>query len=827
MGFGNIIPYVTLAAALAVPGMLPAAAAWLAPYITTGIVVAGSMLSAALTEDVSPQLSAASLERGIKANTCSTQEDIKVVYGQRRVGGNTVFRGVSGDNNEILWIVDALGEGECEGIAQVDDVDQVFLNDKLYTEFGGNVEYWFHSGSATQTYDTNLHAAIPEWTDNMRYTTYIVWKLTYDRNYFQSVPSRQLVLKGRKLYDFRDVSTAYSNNPVLTKYDYQTNSRYGLSIAAAKFDTGAGGSWRAAADYCDTKSWVFNMAITGQQAQDILDTILAHFRGELVWWDGKYYLRFADLNEESSCMTLSDKHIAQDEETGKALISIGEPSAFDVPDGLSVLYVDPDKNYVTDTLQIGETTGFIQELKLLGASRQQAADLGVYFLERKQLGRTVTGTFRDDTVKLEPHDIVTLSTTALSISSQLMRVIEANIRENGLIDLTLLYEQTLLYDDDYNLDTEGTYQCSLPDPTDEPPSVGNVQKTEETYDYRLRTFTRLKITFDPPASYAWLSHIEVYLSYDDSNWTYLYDVNTDFNIDNVEEGKTYYIRLKVVSIWGTKQKDENDYKISHTVGGHTSAPASLGSLNAVVNANTINLYAQKVSDPDVELYEFRLGSAWSGGIFLAALRSPNLSLYGVKPGNHTFIANTLSNNALYGGTPRIAAAALKDPPDGWTVQATETCDYNGVGTHDNTEHTTYDSDDYLKCSHTGGVLTGTYKSPIYDRGSSGRYMIYLLADIVVTGTGTTWDDVIPDPDTWNELNIATRSWVEIFELLAGPSVQIKLLYGETSPPANEVEKLEILSCIVTARYFQVKIIITDPSDAVNALVEHFTLKFCQ
>ena len=125
------------------------------------------------------------------------------------------------------------------------------------------------------------------------------------------------------------------------------------------------------------------------------------------------------------------------------------------------------------------------------------------------------------------------------------------------------------------------------------------------------------------------------------------------------------------------------------------------------------------------------------------------------------------------------------------------------------------------------MLVGTYTSPIYDRGSSARYLIYLLADIVVTGTGTTWDDVIPSPDKWSDINIDTRPWVEIFELAAGPSVSIKLKYGETSPPTSEVEKLEILSAIVTGRYFQVEITITDPSEAVNALVEHFTLKFCQ
>jgi len=48
---------------------------------------------------------------------------------------------------------------------------------------------------------------------------------------------------------------------------------------------------------------------------------------------------------------------------------------------------------------------------------------------------------------------------------------------------------------------------------------------------------------------------------------------------------------------------------------------------------------------------------------------------GAKPGTFTFWINTLSNNGLYGDTPRSAEATVVDPPKGWTVQQTETDDY--------------------------------------------------------------------------------------------------------------------------------------------------------
>jgi hypothetical protein len=111
----------------------------------------------------------------------------------------------------------------------------------------------------------------------------------------------------------------------------------------------------------------------------------------------------------------------------------------------------------------------------------------------------------------------------------------------------------------------------------------------------------------------------------------------------------------------------------------------LAALYAIHNQNTINLWADRLSDDDIEAYEFRTGTSWNVGVFLASLRSPNFSLSGVKPGQHTFFANTLGNNGLYGTSPQSATITLQDPPDGynqaqnrrWTVQNTQTDDYEG------------------------------------------------------------------------------------------------------------------------------------------------------
>jgi len=331
--------------------------------------------------------------RGIKVNTRATDAPLKVVYGQLRVGGNDVYLHTAGENNRELWVVQTLAEGEC------DSISEIRLGEKDVSEFGSNVSYWFYSGTATQTYDTHLHAVDSRWTDNYRHTAYIVWKLIYDANKFQSLPERTVLLKGKKVYDFRTGTTAWSDNPVLCLYDFMTNTRYGLGFDSDRFDLS---TWEAAANYCDDKGWKLNMAIDDSKAAvDWIEEILMHFRGTLRWWDGKFYLHYADLNYESPVMEIDDSMILQDR-SGKAAISIEQPRMFQKPDIVRVSYVRADKEYTVDTLVIGDVEGIPKDLELSGCTdRQQAAVLGTYWLERWKLDRRIHLTARDQCVQLE------------------------------------------------------------------------------------------------------------------------------------------------------------------------------------------------------------------------------------------------------------------------------------------------------------------------------------------------------------------------------------------------------------------------------------------
>ena len=78
--------------------------------------------------------------------------------------------------------------------------------------------------------------------------------------------------------------------------------------------------------------------------------------------------------------------------------------------------------------------------------------------------------------------------------------------------------------------------------------------------------------------------------------------------------------------------------------------------------------------------------------------------------------------------------------------------------------------------------------------------------------------------TWDDAQADTRTWAQIFSTSEGAKVEMTLKYGDTNPPTNAVTKMEILTAVVTGRYFQTVTTITDPSDGVNAYVMKQVLK---
>jgi hypothetical protein len=812
----------------AIPMVLMIAAAavktgWVA-YALYAAALASSYFIAKMTAPGSAKVDAL----GSQINGCDTAKSLPLVYGRSRVGINKVYKGTNGSDNKYLHIIGTLCEGEIEGIVQEDGVDQIFLDDKLYTAYGNRVYYEIFNGSATQNVCSTLHNAIWEWNDPLRNTAYIYIRLQYDMNKFQGEPEVTVEIDGLKVYNPATGLTAYSQNPALCARDFLVRSsrRGGMGYAASRIDDT---SITDAAAYCTAKGWLCDLVINNNQpAVDNFSDILGCFRGALIYSANKFKLKYRDLNYEAVSMSLTDDDIIE------KTLSVTQPDIFGTPNALVCKYPDAEKKYQITDFTFPDSTAIAvdgdyreETVNLLGVKDlSNVQRLAAYFLERMRINKTADLMTGSRGIALEPHDLVTLTASRTGWEAKQFRVTSAQMHYSGEVALGLEEEYSSFYDDVYNPQAHSWHDTTLPDPGDTIPSVTSVSITEETYSYRGRSFTRVKVDFDPPAEedYPWWDYANIYISLDGGGtWKFATKATSDYLIDPVEEGKTYYCKIQSVNIWGAVQDFGDAYSASLTVTGRmATAPGNLASLTATAHGDAVAIMASPLTDPDIDGYEIRLGDSWSGGMYIGFNETPNIRLVGVRPGTHTFWAAAKNNAGLYSSTP-VSVQVTVFYPANYTDKNTWAWDYDAIGTFDNTEHETYESGDALKCSHTDNVLTGTWTSPEYDLGSVKTVRVWGDFLHAFSAGSLTWANVFPD--IWSDEITASTKWYEL--LGAGVSGQIKarLYWGNTSGSlTNHADNFEILAPEITARYVKVVITMTDPDAGSNMHLRTLNMK---
>ena len=258
-----------------------------------------SMLSRALA----PKPNLGAQLRGITQTTREPAGPRQLVYGQMRVGGQVVFISHSGDDNKYLHMAIAFASHEIESY------EEIWFNDnQIWTLSGGFQDDWGtyvtidrKYGTAGQAASTDLVNANVLWTTDHKLSgiAYIAFRLEWDQDKFpQGVPNITTVLKGRKVYDPRTSTTAYSQNPALCIRDYLLDSKYGLGESSSVIDDA---SVIAAANICDEDvsldgggtqdryqcNGVLN---TANQIKGNIEQILSAMGGRLAYSGGKYFI---------------------------------------------------------------------------------------------------------------------------------------------------------------------------------------------------------------------------------------------------------------------------------------------------------------------------------------------------------------------------------------------------------------------------------------------------------------------------------------------------------------------------------------------------------
>jgi hypothetical protein len=249
--------------------------------------------------------------------------DARVVYGKTRLGGNIVFVETTGSKNEVMFQSMAIAGHEIEAITDI------YANDEKL-----NASDLSGSSTLSPTYKGNASALQFEWklgTDTQaamsllsgtqgashRYLgiATVVAKLTYNQDTFPlGIPNLTVTLKGKKVYDPRTDTTAYSNNAALCIRDYLTDTTYGLGATAVEIDDD---SFEEAADICDEnvnlaaggteKRYTINGAFSSaEQPKEVLSKMLTACAGKLSYAGGKWVLRVGAYRSPSKTLDEDD-----------------------------------------------------------------------------------------------------------------------------------------------------------------------------------------------------------------------------------------------------------------------------------------------------------------------------------------------------------------------------------------------------------------------------------------------------------------------------------------------------------------------------------------
>jgi|DEB0MinimDraft_6_1074348.scaffolds.fasta_scaffold00440_14 hypothetical protein len=279
-------------------------------YLATTLVT--SWIMSALTPK--PDLSGT---RGTLVNAKDPAAPHDFVYGEVRKGGTIVYYESTGTNNKLLHQVIAVAGHEVEAISDI------YINDEIVTLDGdgfvtsdpwnSKIRIKKHLGDQT-TADADLLAESEQIDSSFvgNGIAYLYIRYEYDQDVFANgLPLITSVVKGKKVYDPRTDTTAYSANPALCIRDY-IGAPYGMQDSDID-DV----SFQAAANVCDEDvalagggtedRYTMNGAFTaGATHRDVLGRMMTSCTGTLFWGGGKFKLVAAEYVAPTKVLTLDD-----------------------------------------------------------------------------------------------------------------------------------------------------------------------------------------------------------------------------------------------------------------------------------------------------------------------------------------------------------------------------------------------------------------------------------------------------------------------------------------------------------------------------------------
>ncbi len=559
----------------------------------------------------------------------------RVAYGKVRVSGVLSYISTT-DSDSVLHLVISMVTHEINRFVsfRIDESNvtmqgnQVSAPSRFLDGSTKLVEINSHNGSDTQAADTRFTQRVKEWTTahRLRGIAYMYAQLKFNSDAFpQGLPNISAVIEGKKVYDPRTSTTAYSNNAALCIRDYLTDTRYGLACSASEIDDT---SFIAAANVCDEnvtlaaggtqKRYTLNGTFqTNNAPKKIIENMLTSCGGILTYTNGKFRLLVAEYRSPAITLTQDDFHgpiqlaaTQSQMENYNSIKGVYSPEsngfvATDYPPITSATFVSEDN---------GETRYLDYDLPYTTNSpRAQRIAKIILYRNRQQVVLQCQLSMKGFDLAVGDTCYVTLP--RYGFSNKVFEVAEWNIAVVGGMDLgvdvTLRETNSAVYD--WNAD-ETDFQednSTLPDPFVIPAPV--VTATDIVQTFQQGAITTLQVNVSSPSVYANQFEVEA-RKVGDTTFTALGTQKGNiYQLVNVEDGATYDIRARSISTFQTRSPYTT---IQHTVAGKgTTLPSNVSDFTLDYLGPNALLTWTPVTDADLSHYVIRHQAVTSGGSF--------------------------------------------------------------------------------------------------------------------------------------------------------------------------------------------------------------------
>lgn len=537
----------------------------------------------------------------------------------------------------------------------------------VYSYYTSQVSVRQYLGTATDPVDSYLHNLFPsEWpaTSVLRGFAYSVITLDLNVSEFQSgIPTIEVLVRGKKLYDLRTGETAWSQNNALVIYDYLTSKMCGVDAADLPEV-----SYITAANVCDEQiavgdRYTFNGTVTSDEDQQtILEQMAQSMAGVIVsttWdvWAGKYV---------APVMALTQSDII-----GSAALAPGVSDA-DIYNGVTGQYVGSETEWVaTDVTPYQNATYVVVDGRELWTdisfaytnSAWRIHNLARIFVEDQREGATFTAEFSLKAWVLRVGERITLSHTRYGWEEKVFRVLNKRFSPSSAVELTLKEDAESIWDEADEVTLDVAPNSNLKSPFIAPELEGLAMETGSDALIMMGDGTivsRIKVSWTDPAE---LVVVDVEWSEDGTTWQrQTVEDSISTYISPVRDGQAYLVRARTrkeytgaVSSWVYAEI---------TVIGKTAPPDTPTGVALSVSQQVLKMTLTENAEVDLAGYEVRLEDAGWGSevnaLFKGRATSFQLDVSGL--GEKTFYVKAFDTSGNYSELAVSATYTIAAPP---------------------------------------------------------------------------------------------------------------------------------------------------------------------